>query len=985
MHKLTVISHSILISLSVLAGTVNAQSDVIEQTSAANANEVALSSLAERFEVGEELIVTMRVGQFNYGEVFAVVTERGLFVSAEEVISVLDFPIKRVATDRPLELDGWYISEDRSFNLQLFDEVRSEGVGRVIRSGDTTFITPEQFAVINGENLIDFDLVGSWFGLTLSFDSERLSVNAKASIPLPAQSKLKREKASLNEKQHRIPNYPNFDFGYYERSHQMFDATLTSRYINDEFSHFYSLIGIQDLLGYSTRFFVSGNEEDILRNANINFKRQSLKEDLLGPLNASTVQFGDIRPTRVGGVTGAQSIGVNVSNRRLGQPFDFEFTEITGLIQDGWDVELYQNGVLTRKILNTGGGQYEFLDLPLFANLNRFEVVKYGPQGQVERERFERNLDADIFNQRIRYDVSLTKSNTSLLNETTVPSDSQDLFLTGAYSYSFLGWLSTRFSHNVNLTDSEGLYSLGATARLSPRLLSSVAVTSFNSRKHAISANLRSLLFDQNLSLNISRTIDEDFGDSNNASLEMNGNLLQSDFGRLSYGNSLSFQNQSNGNANVNLNNTLTFSSRFGFISHNYSFQNTKASGTSFDTQAGGVTLGLSTGNLVSRLNANYEIDSNTSTLNWTGAEASLNYEFYNNLSTRLKVNRVFDTGFNNYQWSLQWQQPSYALFGSVTHNSNDDVSVSLNARFSMSEAPFGKGYVSTNLPLTSTGLVAVRLYEDVNQNFVFDSEDRVLPNVKVSADQLIRFAESDEFGIALFEGISSFEKSDLTVDLESLDDPYLLQSTENTSLTTREGLLTLVNYPFVQGIEFEGNILNKSADGSRVSGLRNAPVKIYRRNGEYVKTVKTEFDGYFYSGLLHPGVYTLVIAEEYVSENGLETLPNIIVKANRAGGFVPDIQILTSTLPFVERYQAYIASFTSKLSAKAYINLMTRGPKKQAFNLTISHNRANDKYLVGAALFERQELAEAFCLAQKNNFPNCNIRKDKFLLDNIN
>lgn len=985
MHKLTLNIQLILITLGLWGSNAFAQSTLPDNLVTTEASEVALSSVAERFEVGEQLIVTIRVGRLNYGEVFVVVTERGLFVSAEEVISILDFPIYRVASDRPLELDGWYISEDRTFNLKLFDELREEGVGQVTRSGSTTFISQEQYAEVSGDSLIDFDLVGSWFGLSLTFDSERLSVNARASIPLPAQSKLMREKASLNAKQHRIPNYPNFDFGYHGRSHQMFDATITSRYINDEFNQFYSMIGIQDVLGYSTRFFVSGNDDNLFQNASISFKRQSLNEDLLGPLKASTFEFGDIRPTRIGGVTGSQSIGASISNNRLGRPFDFEFTDITGLIQDGWDVELYQNGVLTRKILNSGGGQYEFLDLPLFANLNKFEVVKYGPQGEVEREKYERNLDADIFNQRIRYDVSLTKSNTSLLNETTVDSASQDVFLSGSYRYSFLGWLSTQLSHNINLSDSSGQYSLGATARLSPRLLSSFAVTSFGSQKHAVSANLRSILFDQNLALSFGRTFDKSSGDSSNLSLEMNGNLIESGLGRLSYGNSFGLQNQSNGNANVNLNNTLTFSSRFGFISHNFSFENTKISGASYDTKLGGLTLGVSSGSFLTRLNANYELDENTSTLNWTGAEASLNYEFYNDFSTRFQINRSFERGFNNYQWSAQWQQPNYALFGSLTYNSNDDISVSLNARFSMSEAPFGKGYVSTNLPLTSTGLVAVRLYEDVNQNFIFDSEDRVLPNVKVSADQVIRFSESDEFGIALFQGIGSFEKTDLTVDIDSLDDPYLLQSTENTSLTTREGLLTLVNYPFVQGIEFEGELSNRTFNGQAVSAMRNAPINIYRENGDYVKTIKTEYDGYFYSGLLHPGTYTLTISDEYINKNRLGKLPKVVIKATKAGVFVPDIQIVTTSLPYVEGYQAYIASFTSKLSAKAYINLLTMGLKRHSLNLTVSHDKSNDKYIVGAALFENKGLAEAFCDKEKNYLPSCMIRKDKFLLTNVN
>jgi hypothetical protein len=928
--------------------------------------------------VGEELIVTIRVGTLNYGEVFAVVTERGLFVNPEEVIAVMDFPISKVPSDRGLQLKGWYISENRTFELSLYDEQRNIGVGEVTIIGDTTYIPEGKYAFINGESLIDFDLVGSWFGFSLSFDSESLAVNVAAAIPLPAQERLKREKKDINAREHAISKYPNFDFGYYERSHQMLDANLTSTYRNEELTSFYSVVGIQDLAGYSTRFFVRGDDEDIFRSANINFKRQSLQENLLGPLKASTIQFGDIRPTRIGGVTGGESVGVNINNQKLGQPFDFEFTDITGVIQDGWDVELYQNGVLTRKIIGTNGGQYEFLDLPLFANLNTFEVVKYGPQGQVQRERYERNLDADIFNQKVRYNVSLTRSNTSLLNESTADSEDQDIFLSGAYSYSFLGWLSTRFSHNLNLTDSTGTYGLGATARINPRLLSTINLSSSGSDQYTASASLQSQLFNQFLNIRASRSHNGDGGESDTVSLRMSGNIYQGDIFRLSYNNSLVGNWLANSNSTINLSNTLTLSSRYGFLSHNFGFVERNIGDLEERDKIGGVTFGTTQGNFFTRLNANYEIDE-IDGFDWLGAEASLNYEFYNDLSTQLKINRSFDTGVNNYQWSMQWQQPSYAIFSTLSYNSNDDVAVSLNARFSLSEAPFGKGYVSSHLPLTSNGLVAVRLYHDVNQNFIFDSEDTVLPNVKVAADQLTRFAESDEYGIAIFDGIGSFRQTDLTVDTETIDDPYLLQSTENTSLTPREGLLTLINYPFIEGIEFEGE-LKVILPGGEPKALRSAPINIYRSSGELVKTIKTEFDGYFYSDVMFPDSYELRVSPEYLQKNELVIGQRFIVNAKKAGSFVPDIQLTAQKLPFRDQYQTYIAALSFEPTAKAYLKMVQKKFSASGIQFTLHKNNAENKYFVGIGHFDESEEAQVFCERYIDLFPSCAVRKERFI-----
>ena len=49
----------------------------------------------------------------------------------------------------------------------------------------------------------------------------------------------------------------------------------------------------------------------------------------------------------------------------------------------GWDAELYRNGQLLAFAENRADGRYEFIDVPLLYGQNRFEVVLYGPQGQI--------------------------------------------------------------------------------------------------------------------------------------------------------------------------------------------------------------------------------------------------------------------------------------------------------------------------------------------------------------------------------------------------------------------------------------------------------------------------------------------------------------------------------------------------------------------------------------------------------------------------
>jgi hypothetical protein len=307
-----------------------------------------------------------------------------------------------------------------------------------------------------------------------------------------------------------------------------------------------------------------------------------------------------------------------------------------------------------------------------------------------------------------------------------------------------------------------------------------------------------------------------------------------------------------------------------------------------------------------------------------------------------------------------------------------------------MSETPFGKGYIASGRALTNNALVAVRVYEDINQNFVFDEGDSPLPEVKIKAEQLARAAVSDVDGIAILEGIASFKQTDLNVDLSSLDDPYLMQSTINTSLTPRSGLLTLVNYPFVQGVEFEGEMSAETAGTSERNAVKNAVIEIYRSNGELAKTVKTEFDGYFYSGVMLPDTYTLKVSEDYQTRNDITVKQNIIIKANKAGSFVPDVQIVAERLSMAMSYQPYIGAFNLEQTAKAYINMFRSryASYDLAKRLRLHHSTAENKFYVGFDPFADEALALEFCEINRALIPSCKIKEDKFQIvasSNIN
>ena len=75
-----------------------------------------------------------------------------------------------------------------------------------------------------------------------------------------------------------------------------------------------------------------------------------------------------------------------LTNRPVERPDSFDKTNFRGDLPAGWDTELYRNGQLLAFTSPNGDGRYEFIDVPLQYGANRFEIVLYGPQGQIRRE-----------------------------------------------------------------------------------------------------------------------------------------------------------------------------------------------------------------------------------------------------------------------------------------------------------------------------------------------------------------------------------------------------------------------------------------------------------------------------------------------------------------------------------------------------------------------------------------------------------------------
>jgi hypothetical protein len=79
--------------------------------------------------------------------------------------------------------------------------------------------------------------------------------------------------------------------------------------------------------------------------------------------------------------------GATITNAALNRAFEFDRIPVRGEAPKGYDYELCRNGLLIDAARDEGDGRYEFPDTPLLLGANDLEVVMYGPQGQVRRQK----------------------------------------------------------------------------------------------------------------------------------------------------------------------------------------------------------------------------------------------------------------------------------------------------------------------------------------------------------------------------------------------------------------------------------------------------------------------------------------------------------------------------------------------------------------------------------------------------------------------
>jgi hypothetical protein len=343
---------------------------------------------AETWRANEDdaLLLELHSGQYKIGDTLrGYQTPQGVCVDFTDLVQALDLPMRVDTKSR--RATGWLFAEDQRLTIDRdSNTVQNVNGDHSIGTGAIQD-TPEGWC-------IDLKTLSDWMGVRLKPDLGSMSIRLESDKKLPFLEAIERKSRaarlrSPRDTQFDLASLPHADAPYRAWRTPSIDVQIQAQWSERSGTQVqYEGLASGEVVGLSYSARLAGTNGVTPDSLRLKLYRNDPSAGLLGPLKATRFAIGDVdtEPTALTAQS-AYGRGLFVSNRPLNLPSRFGTTTLRGILPSGWDAELYRNGELRAYQADRGDGRYEFNEIELVFGDNEFDVVLYGPQGQVRHER----------------------------------------------------------------------------------------------------------------------------------------------------------------------------------------------------------------------------------------------------------------------------------------------------------------------------------------------------------------------------------------------------------------------------------------------------------------------------------------------------------------------------------------------------------------------------------------------------------------------
>lgn len=821
----------------------------------------------------DALLFDVRLGQYRLGDgVRGYQVPGGTCVDLADVIMALDIPVR---LDKKLRrATGWAFEERHTLTIDReANTVQIMNTSARLGANDI-FDTPEGWCVATAK-------LGSWLGIGLLADQGNALLIVKSSTKLPVEAQLERRARAA-----KVQNIAAFDLKNLPHSETPFrgvrmpsvDAAVSLGGLKDrarsagQLNRSYELYAAGEVgpIAYNAR--LSSNRKGVPESLRVQAYRTDPEGRLLGPLKATTVAAGDVSGFSTPLVAQASAgRGAMVTNRPVERRDGFDRTDFRGELPNGWDAELYRNGQLLMFANDRSDGRYEFLDVPLLYGQNRFEIVLYGPQGQVRREIRDVPVGLDSIPPRKTYYWA------------GVYEDGHDLIgLGGGGRYGRTGWRGTFGIER------------GINARTSVAALAHSLALDDGFRRNYAELALRRAVGPTLVELSGTQTS----GGGSALRAQMLGEFSNTYFSVETITAWNGFRSDRilrdvTGLHTVSLDHSFKLGRTFLPV-HLESRYTTRATGA--DSLDAAARISTSIGRM-----------SLTGELNWRDEHRKYGPELPGILDAallanarigavrlrgearyRLRPDSRLDSATLVAEWSagrgddrhrgdwraeIGYDQPlrrarigmgyirrfeKLALTASVEAGSDGSLAGGLNLAFSLGPDPTGRGGIRmTSDRLATQGQAVARVFRDLNGDGVRQADEPLERDVQLAAGRVPVDRLTGKDGRVVIDSLEPYQPVLIGVDASSLPDPLVQPATSGVVVTPRPGIAVAIDLPLVSAGDVDGTLVR--AGGGRFEGVELELVNV---EGRAVARTRSDFDGFFLFESVPYGRYTVRIAQ---------------------------------------------------------------------------------------------------------------------------
>ncbi|MGE4304183.1 MAG: hypothetical protein AB7E24_09150 [Novosphingobium sp.] len=827
------------------------------------------------FSYDDELILEIRVPGYPGGDtIVAYGTREGTYLPLGTLARILDLAI--TVSDDGHFASGWFLDEARTLSLDLRR-------GEVMVNGKAVSFKANDALAFEGEMYVRTERFADLLPLEVTANLRDQSVQIKTREPFPFEARLardaERERLNARQQSQTAQRWPREETPWLALSVPTGDLDLRAVSDSSRGERMEGDLRLAGDLAYLTaQVFLGANSADGLTSSHVELGRRSADADLLGPLKATEFQLGDVATTAMPiGLRGTSGRGAAVGNVPIDSLSIFEKVDLRGNLPDGYEVELYRNGILVASTRTPVNGQYEFLEVPVDFGLNVFRLVFFGPQGQRREEvrRFSVG-DGRLAKGKLVYQLGIAQKDMNLLGvhgpnffptqdygsvRTTGQlayglSSAVTLNLSGAWFESESGkhWIGSAglrsglgaLAVKADLAVADGGAMAGEVG-LGGRLLGTAFTLShaeysgqFVDETRAVTTGFlkRATELDANLNIMLG-------GGAGGTYLPLNGRLRRLEF------------LDGHTETNASLRGSLRFSGLVASNTLDFT-RSTTTGGSAVNQLAGNFDLAtLSRARTQARVSLGYAVVPDPELVSAgleidrafddrTLVNSSLNYSFREH-DTQIGLSAV--RRFDRFTLALDGR---YA-FKSRMHT----ASLRLGASFGRN--PMTKRFFVAEPGQATSGAIAIRAFQDMNGDGKFDDGDKVLPGTEFFSSNQTGRTGAD--GNVRLGNLGSGNRVSVQVDTASLPDIYLAPLTRGIEIVPRPGRTHESDFAIVGMSDVEGIVYFRNNGAARgVAGVR---LSLIDSKNEEFKSVRTEVDGYYFFEQVPPGNYELVIDPE--------------------------------------------------------------------------------------------------------------------------